>query len=76
MTFVDELMSGDGDYRVSRDIGGAIFSATSDSEDALGKFQPVAQRIIANNGLGYHVKLTHRSSDHAANYIDRIVIDF
>ncbi len=77
MSFVDELLAGGEDYRVTSDLGGAVFSSVDDSDDALRRFQPIADRVEANDGLGYDVvhRLTHRSSDHRDSPIDRIVIN-
>ena len=69
------MLAGGPDYKVSVDIGGAIFSPLDGSPSGLEKFQPVAVRIIANDGLGYSVRNRHRSSDHAAGYIDLLVIN-
>jgi hypothetical protein len=78
MNFFDELLAGGPDYRVSPDIGGAIFGPADGSEDALKRFQAVTEKIIANDGLGYRVvhRLIHRSSDNPGDYIDRMVINF
>ena len=78
MSFLDDLLAGGPDYRVTLDIGGAIFGPAEDSEKALERFQSVADRIVANDGLGYRVveRLIHRTSDYAQSYIDRLVINF
>ncbi|QIG81553.1 hypothetical protein [Stakelama tenebrarum] len=78
MSFLDDLLAGGPDYRVARDIGGAIFGPAEDSEEALERFQSVVDRIVANDGLGYRVvkRLIHRTSDYAQNSIDRLVINF
>jgi hypothetical protein len=76
--FLNELLAGGPDYRVSPNLGGAIFAPADHSEDAPIRFQSVANRIIANDGLGYSVsnRLTHRDSGYAEYYIDRMVINF
>ena len=75
--FLSDLLAGGPDYRVSPDLGGAIFAPSENSEDALVKFQAVVSRIIAHEGLGFVVvhRLTHRDSGYAENYIDRLVIN-
>lgn len=77
MSFLDSLLAGGPDYRVVPDLGGAVFGPVDGSEDALKRFGAVADKLIANDGLGYRLvhRLTHRSSDHAESYIDRIVIN-
>lgn len=77
MSFLEELLTGGDDYRVNPDLGGAIFAPVDDSDDALRRFQPIAGRIKANDGLGYDVihRLIHRSSDNRDSLIDRIVIN-
>jgi hypothetical protein len=77
MTFVKELLFGGDDYRVTSDIGGAVFAPSDGSEAALNRFQTIAERILANDGYGYTVvkRLIHPSSDHSGSPIDRIVIN-
>lgn len=77
MTFLEEMLVGSDDDRVSPDLGGATFAPVDGSSDALQRFQSIAERIEANDGMGYNVvhRLTHRSSDHRASPIDRIVIN-
>lgn len=75
MGFLDDLLVGGPDYRVSLDLGGAVFGPIGDSAAERAAFHAVAQRIIANDGLGYRVKLKHRSSDRADGYHDRIMIN-
>ena len=75
MGFLDDLLAGGPDYRVSRDLGGAVFAPTGDTQAERAAFQAVAQRIIANEGLGYRVRLGHRNSDDASGYYDRIIIN-
>jgi hypothetical protein len=75
MGFLDELLAGGPDYRVSLDIGGAVFGPTGDSAAERAAFHALAKRIIANDGLGYRVQLKHRGSDNANGYYDRIVIN-
>ena len=75
MGFLDDLLDGGPDYRVSLDLGGAIFGPAGDSQAERAAFHAVAQRIIANDGLGYQVKRKHRSSDRADGYYDLIVIN-
>jgi len=77
MSFLYELLAGGPDYRVTPDIDGALIAPTDGSDDALKKFQTVVDRITANDGAGYRVvkRLTHRNSDHAAGYVDRMVIN-
>lgn len=74
--FLNSLFEDGNGYRVSRDLDGAIFAPVDGTEDALVCFQSVAERIIANDGLGYSVvhRLTHHDSGYAENYIDRLVI--
>jgi hypothetical protein len=76
-SFLKALLAGGDDYRVSPDLGGAIFAPSDSSDEALIRFQSVANRIIANEGLGYSVvhHLIHRDSGYAENYIDRLVIN-
>lgn len=77
MTFLRDILSGGPDYRVSPNLGGAVFAPADHSEAALIAFQDVADRILANDGLGYSVvhRLIHRDSGYAENYIDRLVIN-
>jgi len=76
--FLKGLLEGGPDHRISPDIGGAVFSAIDDTADGLERFQPVAARILANDGRGYSVvrRLIHRTSDGPVDRIDRIVINF
>ncbi len=78
MSFLEDLLAGGPDYRVVLDIGGAVFSPADDTEGATERFQTVAERIRANDGLGYRLidRLTHESSEYAQSYIDRLVINF
>lgn len=77
MSFVKDILSGGPDYRVSADLGGAMFAPADHSEAALIAFQTVADRILANDGLGYTVvrRLIHRDSGYAENHIDRLIIN-
>jgi hypothetical protein len=52
MSVLDDRLAGSPDHRVNIDIGGAIFAPVDDSKEALARFQPVTDRIIANDGLG------------------------
>lgn len=76
MSFLADLLAGGEDYQVIPDLGGAMFAPVDGSDEALRRFQPIAQRIEANDGLGYEVihRLTHRSSDLRDSPIDRILI--
>lgn len=78
MSFLDDLLAGGSDYRVVLDIGGAVFGPVDDSEEAMKRFQTVANRIRANDGLGYRLveRLTYKSSEYAQSYIDHLVINF
>lgn len=75
MSFLDELLAGGPEYRVVPDIGGAVFAPTGDTQAERAAFHRIAQRIIMNEGLGYRVHLTHRSSDDAEGLLDRVVIN-
>lgn len=77
MSILDDLLAGGPDHRATADIGGAIFAPVDDSREALARFQVVADRIIANDGLGYSVihRLVHRTSEYAGDYIDRLVVN-
>ena len=77
MNFLRDLLAGGPDHRVIPDIGGALIAPSDSSDDALSRFQSIVDRIVANDGAGYRVvnRLTHRSSDHAAEYVDRMVIN-
>jgi hypothetical protein len=77
MTWIQELLNGSDDHRATSDLGGAIFAPVDGSDDALVRFQKVANQILANDGLGYTVvnRLIHRSRDHATSPIDRIVVN-
>lgn len=76
MNFLENLMAGGSDYRVTTDLGGAVFAPAVDGEDGLRRFAAVADKIIANDGLGYSVHLTHKNSDHGYGWVDRIIINF
>lgn len=78
MSVLDDLLAGSPNYRVSPDIGGAVFGPVSDTIEALERFQSIADRISANDGMGYRVvhRLTHRTSEYATDYVDRMVINF
>jgi hypothetical protein len=77
MNPLQEFLKGGPDHRVAPDVGGAIFTPVDDSDEALRRFQTIAQRIEANDGFGYDVihRLTHRSSDLRDSPIERIVIN-
>ena len=77
MDLLRELLAGSDDHRSAPDLGGAIFSPVNDSDEALLRFQKIVERIQANDGFGYTIvhRLTHRSSDHGAGFIDRMVIN-
>lgn len=77
MSFVDELLAGGRDYRVTGDLGGAVFAPINDTYAALEQFQRITSLIEANDGLGYDVvhRLTHQSSDHGSALTDRMVIN-
>lgn len=77
MSFLRDLLAGGPDHRVIADIGGALIAPSDGSDDALLRFQSVVDQLVANDGAGYRVvkRLTHRSSDHAAGYVDRMVIN-
>jgi hypothetical protein len=77
LNFLQNLLSGGPDYRVTLDIGGAVFAPAGDTGEALQNFQSVAEKIKANDGLGYRVieRLIHRSNTHAHNHIDLLVIN-
>jgi hypothetical protein len=75
--FLDDILADGSDYSVASDLGGAVFGPINDTEDALRRFQAVAARIRANDGLGYSMvhRLTHRTSDYSEGFIDRMVIN-
>lgn len=75
--FLDDLLAGGPDYRVTPDLGGAVFGPVDETEDALRRFQAIADKIKANDGLGYSVvdRLTHRTSEYSEAFIDRMVIN-
>jgi hypothetical protein len=75
--FLNALLAGGPDYRVSPDLGGAVFGPIDNSDEALRRFQAIAEKIRANDGLGYTVvrRLTHRASDRSEGFIDRMVIN-
>ena len=75
MSFLDDLLAGGPDYRVTVDLGGAVFAPIDSSNEATRKFQSVADRIIANEGMGYRIHLIHRDSDYGLNEVDRITIN-
>lgn len=77
MTFLDYLLAGGPDYRVTGDLGGAVVAPAENSKEGFAKFQVVAKSIIVNDGSGYSVihRLTHRTSRYPEDYIDRIVIN-
>lgn len=74
--FLEGLLVGGPNYRVTLDIGGAVFAPPDGSTEALENFQSVANKIHANDGLGYNVqhRLTHKSADYGVNLIDRMII--
>jgi hypothetical protein len=76
-SFLKALLAGGNDYRASPDLGGTIFAPADSTDEALIRFQAVANSILANEGLGYSVvhRLTHRDSGYAENYIDRLAIN-
>lgn len=75
MEVLRELLAGGPDYRVSLDIGGAIFGPVGETAADRAAFHAVAERIVANDGRGYRVKLKHRTSDSADGHYDRIIIN-
>lgn len=77
MNFVEEILAGSETHRATLNLGGAVLSPINDSDDATSRFQFQAQRILANDGLGYDVvhRLTRQSSDHRDSPIERIVIN-
>lgn len=74
--FLKDLLAGGPDHRVVADLGGAVLASTEDTPEARAAFHAVAERVIANDGLGYSVRLRHRSSDDAAGHYDRVIINF
>jgi hypothetical protein len=75
--FLTTLLAGGADYRVTPDLGGAVFGPVDDSDEALRRFERIAGMITANDGRGYTVvrRLTHRTSDRSEDLIDRMVIN-
>ena len=72
-SFLSELLQGGSDYRVTQDIGGAVFGPKGPSREERAAFSAVADKLIAYEGLGYLIQLSHRSSDDGL--VDRIVIN-
>lgn len=77
MTMIDQLLAGGPDHRATADLGGAIFGPVDDSEDALLRFQSIADRLIANDGLGYKIipRGIHKTREYSGNHVDRVVIN-
>lgn len=66
--FLDDLLAGGPGYVVERTEGGASVKPISRSDADLIAFQPVADRVVRNNGDGYSIYNELRSSDHAVPY--------
>ncbi len=75
MSMLEDLLAGGSDYHVVLDLGGAVFAPVGDTREEQAAFHEVARRIIANEGLGYRVHTSHRSSDDADRFFDRVVIN-
>jgi len=74
--FLDALLSGGADHRVSRTSDGASLKPTDSTEEALKAFQSVVANVEANEGRGYRIFKTHESRDRGGNRVDLVMIQF
>lgn len=75
MTFLEELLAGGPDYKVTIDLGGAVIRPKDDSDEGLEAFQKVYDLIRSNEGAGFEIYQTHKTSDRSHDYVDRVLIN-
>lgn len=71
MSFLKKILEGGNDYVVDKNSSTVSFQPKNNLAD----FQSIAKSIIKNNGAGYIILLSHKSSTQGANWIDLITIE-
>lgn len=72
--FLDDLLQGGDAYNVEKSDRRASIRPSLNNETGLKDFQLIVEHIFRNAGDGFEVYRYHRSSDHAGNLYDLVVI--
>ncbi|TYC83803.1 hypothetical protein [Novosphingobium sp. BW1] len=74
MSYLDDLIENGTGFQVRRSPSGASFKPTGGSDAEMEAFQAVARTLIRNDGDGYRITNTHRTSDQARDLIDIVIV--
>lgn len=68
-----ELIQSSDHHVVTTEHGAAAFRPIGASREQVEAFQPVARWLIANDGCGYTIDQTHRTSEFGYGLIDIVM---
>ena len=74
MSYLDDLIENGTGFQVRRSKGGASFRPTGGSDAEMEAFQTVARNLIRNEGDGYLVANTHKTSDREQDFFDTVIV--
>ena len=74
MSYIDDLIENGTGFQVRRNMGGASFRPTGGSDAEMEAFQTVARNLMLNEGDGYRVANTHKTSDRAQDLFDTVIV--
>ncbi|WP_225008027.1 hypothetical protein [Novosphingobium percolationis] len=74
MSYLDDLIENGTGFQVRRTSGGASFRPTGGSDAEMEAFQAVARNLLRNEGDGYQVANTHKTSDRKQDLFDTVIV--
>ncbi len=74
MSYLDDLIENGTGFQVRRSSGGASFRPTGGSDGEMEAFQAVARNLLRNEGDGYRIPNTHKTSDREHDLFDTIIV--
>ncbi|PZU06449.1 MAG: hypothetical protein DI606_18030 [Sphingobium sp.] len=74
MSYLDDLIENGTGFQVRRSAAGASFRPTGGSDAEMDAFQAVARNLLRNEGDGYRVANTHKTSDRAQDLFDTVIV--
>lgn len=73
MKDIQELLQSSDHHVVTIKHGAASFQPIGASHEQVEAFQPVARWLVANEGCGYTVDMTHRTSEFGHGLVDIVM---